>query len=162
MSDQSFPITPGGLTRLRASLKRIKQVDRPQNVKDIEEALEHGDLKENAEYHAAKEAQAKIDARSKYLEHRIAKAVVIDPTKINSDTIAFGATVSLCDNDTDKHETYILVGEDETEVSDGKISISAPLARALLGKEEGDEVIVSLPRGQRDLEILKIEYKPIL
>ncbi len=161
MSDQTFPITPNGLTRLRADLKRIKQVERPQNVKDIEEALEHGDLKENAEYHAAKEAQAKIDARSKYLEHRIAKAMVIDPSTIKSETVSFGATVSLVDVDTDAEVVYSLVGEDETDVAGGRISISAPISRALLGNAVGDEAIVRLPKGDREFEVTKIEYKAL-
>jgi len=158
---QRFPMTPVGLEKLRTELKRIKEVERPQNVQDIETALGHGDLRENAEYHAAKERQAELAARMAYLEGRIGLAQVIDPTSINSETAGFGATVTLIDMDTDEEVIYALVGEDETQVKAGKISITAPIARAIVGKREGDDVVVSLPKGEREFEVVKIEYKRI-
>ena len=158
---QRFPMTPAGLEKLRDELRRIKEVERPQNVKDIEVALGHGDLRENAEYHAAKERQAELAARMAYLEGRIGLAQVIDPAGIDSETVGFGATVTLTDMDTDEEVVYILVGEDETDVKAGRISIKAPIARAMLNKAEGDDVTVRLPKGDREFEILKIEYKAL-
>ena len=158
---QRFPMTPAGLEKLRNELKQIKEVERPQNVKDIEVALGHGDLRENAEYHAAKERQAELAARMANLEGRIGLAQVIDPTTINSETVGFGATVTLIDMDTDEEVIYALVGEDETNVKAGKISITAPIARAMLGKREGDDVTVRLPKGEREFEVVKVEYKEI-
>lgn len=158
---QRFPMTPAGLEKLRDELRRIKEVERPQNVKDIEVALGHGDLRENAEYHAAKERQAELAARMAYLEGRIGLAQVIDPVSIDSETVGFGATVTLTDMDTDEEVVYILVGEDETDVKAGRISIQAPIARAMLNKSEGDDVTVRLPKGDREFEILKIEYKAL-
>jgi transcription elongation factor GreA len=159
---QRFPMTPAGLQVLRNELKRIKEVDRPQNVKDIETALGHGDLRENAEYHAAKERQAELAARMGYLEGRIGLAQVIDPTQIESQKIGFGATVTLLDMDNDEQVIYVLVGEDESDVKAGKISISAPIARAMLGKSEGDDVTMQLPKGLREFEVVKVEYKAIV
>lgn len=158
---QRFPMTPAGLEALRAELKQLKEVERPQNVQDIEVALGHGDLRENAEYHAAKERQAEIAARIANLEGRIGYAQVIDPETIQSDTIGFGATVTLLDVDSEEELVYRLVGENESDVKAGKISIAAPLARAMLGKAEGDEVVVRLPKGDREFEVLKVEYKRI-
>ncbi len=160
MADR-FPMTPACLTKLRADLKHLKEVERPQNINDIEVALSHGDLRENAEYHAAKEKQAELDARKRYLEYRIGRAQVIDPTTIKSTKVSFGATVTLEDMDTEETVVYALVGEDESDVRKGKISIMTPVARALLGKEAGDDVIVKLPKGDRELEVLKVEYKAI-
>ncbi|PRQ02542.1 Transcription elongation factor GreA [Enhygromyxa salina] len=156
-----FPMTPAGLDKLRTELKHIKEVERPNNVLDIETALGHGDLRENAEYHAAKDRQAELAARMAYLEGRIGHAQVIDPTTINSSTVGFGATVTLTDMDTDEEVVYVLVGEDETDVKSGKISIAAPIARAMLGKSEGDDVSVNLPKGEREFEVVKVEYKAI-
>ncbi|NVB39933.1 transcription elongation factor GreA [Pseudenhygromyxa sp. WMMC2535] len=158
---QRVPITPSGLQTLRDELRNIKENLRPQNVADIETALGHGDLRENAEYHAAKERQAELAARQAYLESRISLAQVIDPEETSSDRVAFGATVTLADADTEEEVVYRLVGEDESDVKAGKISISAPIARALLGKEEGDDVTVHLPKGDREFEILKVEYMRI-
>ena len=158
---QRFPITPAGLDKLRAELKDIKEVQRPQNVADIETALGHGDLRENAEYHAAKERQAELAARMAYLESRIGLAQVIDPATTSSERAAFGATVTLMDMDSEEEVVYVLVGEDETDVKAGRISITAPVARAIIGKEEGDDVTVKLPKGEREFEIVKIEYKAI-
>lgn len=158
---QRFPMTPAGLEKLRAEYKRIKEIERPQNVQDIETALGHGDLRENAEYHAAKERQAELAARMAYLEGRIGLAQVIDPATINSDTVGFGATVTLLDMDTEEEVVYVLVGEDETQVKAGKISIAAPIARAMLGKAAGDDVTVQLPKGEREFEVVKVEYKAL-
>jgi len=158
---QRFPMTPAGLETLREELKQLKEVERPQNVQDIEVALGHGDLRENAEYHAAKERQAELAARIANLESRIGLAQVIDPETISSQTIGFGATVTLTDMENDEEVVYIVVGENESDVKAGKISIAAPLARAMLGKAEGDEVVVRLPKGDREFEVVKIEYKRI-
>jgi transcription elongation factor GreA len=158
---QRFPMTPAGLQQLRIELRQIKEVERPQNVKDIETALGHGDLRENAEYHAAKDRQAELAARMAYLEGRIGHAQVIDPSSIESDSIGFGATVTLTDMDTDEEVIYVLVGETESDVKAGRISIAAPIARAMLGKRAGDDVTVQLPKGDREYEVIKIEYKPL-
>jgi transcription elongation factor GreA len=159
---QRIPMTPAGLQVLRDELKRIKEIERPQNVKDIETALGHGDLRENAEYHAAKERQAELAARMSYLEGRIGLAQVIDPEQIDSHTIGFGATVTLLDMDTDEQVIYVLVGEDESDVKAGKVSIGAPIARAMIGKSEGDDVSMQLPKGRREFEVVKVEYKAII
>jgi transcription elongation factor GreA len=161
MAADTFPMTPAGQAALRAELKKIKEVDRPDNVREIEAALEHGDLRENAEYHAAKERQGNIDARMRYLEYRLGNAQVIDPTEIHSDRVGFGATVTVLDIDTDDEQTYALVGEDESDADQGRISITSPIARALLGKHAGDEVTLKLPKGDRTLEVVSIKYEPI-
>ncbi len=161
MADETYPMTPEGLVTLKAELKQIKEVDRPQNVADIEEALEHGDLRENAEYHAAKERQAELDARMRFAEYRISRAKVIDPGKMSSDKVAFGATVTVLDMDTDKEATYIIVGEHEVDVDRGRISFKSPIARALMGKEEGDDALLKLPRGDREFEVVTVEYKAL-
>ncbi len=154
-------MTPACKKRLHEELRHIKEVERPKNVAEIETALDHGDLRENAEYHAAKEKQAELAARMKYLEYRMGRAVVIDPATVNNTKVTFGATVHLLDVDTDEELTYALVGEDESDVDNGRLSISSPMARALIGKEEGDEVTVRLPKGQRELEVLSVEYKAL-
>jgi transcription elongation factor GreA len=159
---QRFPMTPAGLQVLRNELKHIKEVERPQNVKDIETALGHGDLRENAEYHAAKDRQGELAARMAYLEGRIGLAQVIDPAQIDSQTIGFGATVKLLDMNSEEEVIYMLVGEDESDVKAGKVSISAPIARAMIGKSEGDDVIMQLPKGRREFEVVKVEYKAII
>ena len=161
MADDSYPMTPKGLETLKAELKQIKEVDRPQNVKDIEEALEHGDLRENAEYHAAKEKQAELDARMRFAEYRISRAKVIDPAKMNSEKVAFGATIKVLDMDTDKEETYAIVGEHEVDIDKGHISFKSPIARAMIGKEEGDDFTLKLPKGDRELEVVSVEYKAL-
>jgi transcription elongation factor GreA len=157
----NVPMTPAGLAALRAELKQIKDVERHENVREIEAALEHGDLRENAEYHAAKERQAALDGRMRFLESKIARAEVIDPTTIKSDRIGFGATVTVLDLDSDEEHVYAIVGEDETDVDRGKVSINSPIARALIGKQEGDDALLKLPKGDRELEVVKIEYKAI-
>ncbi len=156
MADDSYPMTPKGLDTLKAELKQIKEVDRPQNVKDIEEALEHGDLRENAEYHAAKEKQAELDARMRFAEYRIS-----DPAKMNSEKVAFGATVKVLDLDTDEEEVYAIVGEHEVDIDKGHISFKSPIARAMIGKEEGDGFTLQLPKGDRELEVVSVEYKDL-
>lgn len=161
MADDRFPMTPACKRRLHDELRRIKEVERPKNVAEIEAALEHGDLRENAEYHAAKEKQAEIAARMQYLEYRIGRAVVIDPATVTNEKIGFGASVKLLDNDNDTELEYALVGEDEADVDRGWISIQSPIARALIGKEEGDEITVRLPKGSRELEVLEVEYKAL-
>lgn len=161
MADETYPMTPRGLATLKAELKQIKEIDRPHNVKEIEEALEHGDLRENAEYHAAKERQAELEARMRFAEYRISRAKVIDPGKVSSEKVAFGATVKVLDLDTDQEETYAIVGEHEVDVDSGLISFKSPIARAMIGKEEGDEVVLKLPKGDRELEIVSVEYKAL-
>ena len=161
MSEEKFPMTPAGLAKLRSELKQIREHDRPENVRDIEIALGHGDLRENAEYHAAKERQGQLDARMRYLESRIGMAQVIDPVTIKESKVTFGATVTLTDLSNDQKVVYKIVGEDESDATAGKISLVAPIARAMLGKRVGDEVIVKLPKGDREYEVVKIEYKAI-
>lgn len=161
MPADTFPMTPAGQAALRAELRKIKEVDRPENVKEIEAALEHGDLRENAEYHAAKERQGAIDARMRYLEYRLGNAQVIDPAEVEIDRVGFGATVTVLDLDTDEKQTFALVGEDESDADRGRISIGSPIAKVLLGKREGDEVTLKLPKGDRELEVVAIKYGPI-
>jgi transcription elongation factor GreA len=161
MTEPKIPMTPACFDRLRHELKQIKEHDRAENVRDIEVARDHGDLRENAEYHAAKERQALLDGRMRYLEGRIGFAQVIDPTTVKEVKITFGATVTLTDVDNDTEVVYHIVGEDESDASSGKISISAPIARAMLGKRKGDEVIVKLPKGDREYEVVRVEYKAI-
>lgn len=161
MADETYPMTPEGLRTLKAELKQIREIDRPHNVQEIEEALEHGDLRENAEYHAAKDRQAELDARMRFAEYRISRSKVIDPTKMSSAKVAFGATVTVLDMNTDKEDTYSIVGEHEFDVDRGRISFKSPIARALMGKEEGDEAVLKLPRGDRELEVVSIAYKAI-
>jgi transcription elongation factor GreA len=161
MATDSFPMTPACHERLKAELRHIREVDRPENVREIEAALEHGDLRENAEYHAAKERQATIDGRMRYVEQRISRAQVIDPAQVHSETVAFGATVTVLDLETDERTVYTLVGEDESDVDRGRVSILSPIARALIGKRQGDDTILRLPKGDRELEVVQIEYKAI-
>lgn len=161
MADESYPMTPAGREKLRARLKQLKDVDRHANVRDIEAALEHGDLRENAEYHAAKERQGQIDAEIRMVEHILGRAQVIDPATLDSNTIGFGATVKLLDLETDQEQVYALVGEHESDVDNGRISIKTPIARALLGKREGDEVTITLPKGVREYEVVSVVYQAL-
>jgi transcription elongation factor GreA len=161
MATETFPMTPAGFRKLRDELRRIKEVDRPENVEEIATARDHGDISENAEYAAAKERQSNLDARMRYLEFRMAKAQVIDPPTIRSERVGFGATVTLIDLENDERVVYALVGEDESNVDRGHISIVSPLARALIGKAVGDECSVQLPRGTREFEVVGIEYKAL-
>jgi len=156
---QKIPMTPEGHKKLQDELKHLKSVERPKNVADIERARDHGDLSENAEYSAAKERQALISFRMQEIEHRLASAQVIDPSKLDHDKVVFGATVKLHDVDSGEELSYTIVGADETDVAKGRISIESPIARALIGKEEGDEARVKTPKGVREFEIVEIEYK---
>lgn len=155
----SVPMTPEGLQKIKDELKDIKAVQRPQNVRDIEEARAHGDLKENAEYHAAKEKQGHIQGRLELLEDYLARAEVIDPKKINEEKVVFGATVTLLDVETDEEVTYQIVGSMESDIKEGKISIEAPLAKLMIGKYAGDEIVFKNAKGSKEYEVVKIEYK---
>lgn len=156
---QRIPMTPQGHKALHERLKFLKQVERPKIVSAIEEARGHGDLAENAEYDYAKERQLQISQQIKDLEHKLSMAQVIDPKKIDSDKVVFGATVVLSDIDNDEHITYCIVGSDESDINAGRISIESPIARALIGREEGDEVRVKTPKGLRTFEVVSIWYK---
>ncbi|HEY9537519.1 MAG TPA: transcription elongation factor GreA [Kiloniellaceae bacterium] len=157
MSDK-VPMTAGGFARLEEELRYLKSTARPEVIRAIAEAREHGDLSENAEYHAARERQSFIEGRVAELEDKIARAEVIDVASLNGDTVKFGATVTLIDEDTEAKTAYQLVGEMEADVKEGRLSITAPLARALIGKEVGDSVEVMTPAGSKAYEIVKVQY----
>jgi transcription elongation factor GreA len=157
MSDR-VPMTKSGLTRLKNELKRLKTVERPKIVKEIAEARAHGDLSENAEYHAAKEKQSHVEGRLMQVEHWIASAEVIDVTRHAGDRVIFGATVTLEDSDSGDEVRYRIVGELEADLKRGKISVTSPIARALIGRVEGDAVTVQTPGGAREYEIQLIEF----
>ena len=152
-------MTAEGHAALEAELKNLKTVERPLVIQAIAEAREHGDLSENAEYHAAKDRQSLIEGRIMELEDKIGRADVIDTSRLIGDTVKFGATVTVMDEDSEEEATYKIVGDDEADVSIGKISISSPLSRALIGKEEGDVVEVAAPSGAKSYEIVDIAYK---
>jgi transcription elongation factor GreA len=151
-------MTPRGAQKLRDELARLKE-ERPKISRDIGVAREHGDLSENAEYHAAKERQGMVEARIKDIEDKLARAEIIDPGKLSGEKISFGATVDLANVDTDESVTYQIVGAEEADISQGLISISAPLARALIGKQVGDEVKVKLPAGERHYEVVDVRFQ---
>ena len=153
-----IPITPAGYLKLQEELDRLLKVDRPKNIKNISEARAHGDLSENAEYHAAKEQQSFLEGRIQELKTKLALADVIDPAKISQNKIAFGAKVKVMDLDTDEKKTFRLVGPDEADVKSGKISISSPVGKALLNKEIGDIVNVKAPAKTMEYEILEISF----
>ncbi len=155
----STPMTRASFEQLKVELQRLKAVERPKVIRAIEEARGHGDLSENAEYDAAKQKQGILEARIAQLEHKIASAQVIDPASIRDDKVAFGATVTVLNLDTDDERTYMIVGEDEADLKTGKISILSPMARALIGKREKDVVEFDAPGGRRELEIIKLVYK---
>jgi transcription elongation factor GreA len=159
MAMEKVPMTTEGYKTLEEELHRLKSVERPRIIQLISEARAHGDLSENAEYHAAKEAQGLNEAKVAELEDKISRAEVIDPSKLSGDTVKFGATVTLEDEDSGDKVKYKIVGDAEANVRDGKVSISSPIARALIGKSKGDSAEVTTPRGSRSYEILKIEYK---
>lgn len=154
-----IPVTKDGFERLSKELEHLKKVARPEVIQAIAEAREHGDLSENAEYHAAREQQSFIEGRIQELEAVTGRAQVIDPTTLSGDTVKFGATVTIVDEETDEEETYQIVGDYESDMDNGKLSMSAPVARALIGKAEGDSVSVRTPKGERDYEILDVKYK---
>jgi transcription elongation factor GreA len=159
MTMDRVPMTIEGHQKLEDELHRLKSEERPRIIQAIAEARAHGDLSENAEYHAAKEAQGLNEARVAELEDRLSRADIIDTTKLSGTTVKFGATVTLVDEDTDEKVKYKIVGDFEASVKDGKISISSPIARALIGKSKGDTAEVTTPKGARSYEILKIEWK---
>ena len=155
----SFPITSDGFTRLQEELKTLKNEERPAVIKAIAAAREHGDLSENAEYHAARERQSFIEGRIAELEDKLTRVEVIDVSKVSGDQVKFGAKVELADCDTYEEVAYQLVGEYEADVTSGLLSVSAPLARALIGKSVGDIAEVVTPGGHKDYEIIKISYQ---
>lgn len=154
-----IPMTAAGYSLLEAELKQCQQVERPRIIQQISEARSHGDLSENAEYHAAKEAQSHNEGRIAELEDKLARADVIDVTKLSGETIKFGATVTLIDEDTEKKTVWQIVGEVEADAKKGKISITSPLARALIGKKMGTTVEVMAPGGAKSYEIAKVEWR---
>jgi len=160
MADR-IPMTPQGQRRLRDELKRLREVERPKNVSDIEIARGHGDLSENAEYHAAKERQSFLEGRIRELEGTIALAEVIDPAKLSGSRVVFGATVRLADTDSGEETVYSIVGDHEGDIKGGRIAISAPLARALIGREEGDTVNLRTGKGAREYQIQEVKFVPI-
>lgn len=153
------PLTVRGAERLRDELTELKQVARPKVIQDIAEARAHGDLKENAEYHAAREQQGFIEGRIKEIESKLSHAQVIDVTTINADgRVIFGATVDVYEEEEDAEHTFQIVGDDEADIKQGLISVSSPMARALIGKSTGDEAAVQTPNGLRHMEILEVRY----
>ena len=156
---EKIPMTAAGHTVLETDLKHRQQVERPRIIQQITEARTHGDLSENAEYHAAKEQQSLNEGAIAELEDKLARAEVIDVSKLSGDTVKFGATVTLVDEDTDKKAVYQLVGEVEADIKKGKISITSPLARALIGKKKGASVEVNTPGGGKAYEITKVEWR---
>ena len=152
------PMTAESYARLQEEMKRLKTVDRLEVIKQIAEAREHGDISENAEYHAARERQGFIEGRLSELEDKISRAEVIDPSTLSGKDIKFGATVTLADEDTDEKTTYQIVGEDEADIKQRRLSITSPLARALIGKKVGDSVEVPTPRGSKLYEITRVRF----
>lgn len=160
MTNDRVPMTPAGEIALREELDQLKKVERPQIITAIAEARDHGDLKENAEYHAARERQGIIESRIKDIEGKLSHAQVIDVTKIPANgMVIFGATVTLMDIKIEEETTYQIVGQDEADVEHNKISVISPLARALIKKEEGDEFTLETPKGKISYEIVEVEYK---
>ena len=156
---QRVPMTPEGYERLREELDRLLKVERPRNIQAIAEARAHGDLSENAEYHAAKERQSFLEGRIQELQAKLALANVIDPSKISQSKAGFGATVKVLDVEADEEYTFILVGAEEADVKQGKISLSSPVGKALLGKEVGDAVTIKAPARTIEYEILEIRFE---
>jgi transcription elongation factor GreA len=159
MSMERVPMTTEGFRTMEAELQRLKGEERPRIIAAISEARAHGDLSENAEYHSAKEAQGQNEARIGDMEDKLARADVIDTTTLSGPTVKFGATVTLIDEDTEDKVKYKIVGDSEANVRDGKISISSPIARALIGKVKGDTAEVVTPKGARSYELVKVEWK---
>jgi transcription elongation factor GreA len=155
---EKFPMTPSGYASMKAQLYKLKNVDRIANSRAIEVARGHGDLSENADYSAAKEEQGLIEAKIRELEAKIAMAEVIDPTKLSGSRVKFGATVTIEETDGGEPQRYTIVGEHEADIKKGRISIGAPVARALIGKEVGDTVTVNNPKGKREYEVTKVEW----
>ncbi len=155
---QKYPMTVGGHKALEDELKQLKSVERPEIIQAIAVAREHGDLKENAEYHAAKEKQGFIEGRIQEIESKMALSQIIDVTKMSGDSVKFGATVTIVNEDTDEESTYQIVGEDEANVKLGKISNTSPISRGMMGKEVGDVFEVMAPGGAKGYEILKVVF----
>ena len=155
---EKVPVTAAGYAALNEELKDLKTVQRQDVIRAIAEAREHGDLSENAEYHSARERQSFIEGRIKELEGLISRADVIDPSKLSGSTVKFGATVVVADEDTDEEKTYQIVGETEADIAHGKLNIKSPLARALIGKEEGDSVEVMTPGGGKSYEVVSVKF----
>jgi transcription elongation factor GreA len=153
-----IPMTADGFNRLREELKRLKTVDRPAIIRAIAEAREHGDLAENAEYHSARDRQSFIEGRLAEIEDKIARAEVIDVSKLSGSAIKFGAKVTLADEETDEEQTFQIVGEDEADISQGLLSVTSPLARALIGKRTGESVEVATPRGAKSYEVVTVAF----
>lgn len=156
---EKIPMTVEGHRALDEELRRLKTEERPAIIQAISEAREHGDLSENAEYHAAKERQGYVESRVAELEDKLARAQVIDASKLSGNGVKFGCTVTVVDEDTDEEQVYKIVGDDESDVRSGKVSISSPISRALIGKELGDSVEVAAPGGVKSFEIIKVEWK---
>jgi len=156
---EKVPMTAVGYKRLQDELRHLKLVERPAVIKAIAEAREHGDLSENAEYHAARERQSFIEGRVLELEDKISRADVIDVSKLSGETVKFGASVTVADEDTDEEITYQIVGQDESDIKNGLLSITSPLARALIGKSIGDNVEVTTPNGSKSYEIVSIDFR---
>jgi transcription elongation factor GreA len=156
---QKIPMTARGYADLEAELKRLKSVERPAVIKALSEAREHGDLSENAEYHAARERQSFVEGRVMELEDKLSRAEVIDVSKLGGDQVKFGATVTLADEETDEESTYQIVGPDESDVNNGRLSITSPLARALIGKRVGDSVEVTTPSGSKSYEVITVVFE---
>jgi transcription elongation factor GreA len=156
---QKIPMTADGYTRLEEELRHLKSVERPAVIRAIAEAREHGDLSENAEYHAARERQSFIEGRLAELEDKISRAEVIDVSKLSGRQVKFGATVTLVDEDTEEKAAYQIVGQDESDIKTKRLSITSPLARALIGKQVGETVEVSTPGGSKSYEIVKVQFK---
>jgi len=154
-----IPMTADGLSRLQDELRRLKTIDRPAIIRQISEARTHGDISENAEYHAARERQSFIEGRVIELEDKIARAEIIDVSKLSGKVVKFGATVTLEDEETEEETVYQIVGEDEADISKGRLSVTSPLARALIGKSIGDSVEVTTPRGSRAYEVVKVRFR---
>ena len=153
---EQIPITKEGYEKLRKELERLKHVDRPENIKAIEEARAHGDLSENAEFEAAKDRQGLIESRINELEYKLANADIIDTTNLPKDRVVFGSRVEIENVDTGEGQEYLLVGPDESDIEDGKISVSSPLGQAILGKKPGDEIVINAPGGKRFYELVDI------
>jgi transcription elongation factor GreA len=154
-----FPMTPSGLTKLQEELKRLKSEERPSIIRAIAEARAHGDLSENAEYHAAKERQSFVEGRIAELEDKTSRAEVIDPSTMSGGTVRFGATVKVVDEETEDENEYQIVGADEADIEEGRISITSPIARAMIGKTSGDQIEVHAPGGAKYYEILDVGYR---
>ncbi|MDY0060120.1 MAG: transcription elongation factor GreA [Myxococcota bacterium] len=153
-----YPTTPAGLEAMRAELRRLREVERPKVVNEVEVAREHGDLSENAEYHAAKEKLGFIEGQIRFIEDKLSRVEVIDPRTLKGTRVVFGARVTYEDVDSGESRTYQIVGADESDPKQGRISIESPIARALIGKEEGDEVILRTPSGARTVEITEVRF----